>query len=165
MSDPAATPVATPVSRFRRVLDVVRKLIDYGKDLATTLQQRAASDLAAVTFPFDTRDIGLILARITRGLLLANALEARVVALAAPAGCASQARPSAGPTSTACRAGRQAHQGGRPSPCPSAHAGADRRRSMPPGLTRWSAAGRSARSSPTSVAISASSRPIRYGRN
>src|SRR5271165_2305845 len=69
MSDPAATPVASPVSRFRRVLDVVRKLIDYGKELATTLQQRAATDLAAVTFPFGTRDISLILARITRGRL------------------------------------------------------------------------------------------------
>jgi|SRR5271165_1977775 len=87
MSDPAATPVAPLVenkpSRFRRVLDVVRKLIDYGKELATTLQRRAATDLVTVTRPFGTRDIGLILARITRGLLLANALEARVVALAA----------------------------------------------------------------------------------
>src|SRR5271165_6990877 len=82
MSAAAATPVASPVSRFRRVLDVVRKLIDYGKELATTLQQRAATDLTAVTMPFGTRDIALILARITRGLLLANALEARVVELA-----------------------------------------------------------------------------------
>jgi len=55
----------------------------YGKELATTLQRRATTDLAAVTLPFGTRDIGLILARITRGLFLANALEARVVALAA----------------------------------------------------------------------------------
>jgi hypothetical protein len=83
MSEPAAAPAVTPVSRFRRVLDVVRKLIDYGKELATTLQRRAATDLAAATRPFGTSDIGLILARITRGLLLANALEARVVALAA----------------------------------------------------------------------------------
>ena len=78
-----ATPGEVGPSRFRRVLDVVRKLIDYGKELATTLQRRAASDLAAATRPFGTSDIGLILARITRGLLLANALEARVVALAA----------------------------------------------------------------------------------
>src|SRR5271169_6189765 len=94
MAEPAATPVATSTpapatpgehrpGRFRRVLDVVRKLIDYGKELATTLQRRAATDLATVTRPFGTRDISLILARITRGLLLANALEARVVELAA----------------------------------------------------------------------------------
>ena len=101
MSGPATTPVASPVepkpSRFRRVLNVVRKLIDYGKELATTLQRRAATtDLAIVTRPFGTRDISLILARITRGLLLANALEARVVALAArpDAPPASQRAPS-----------------------------------------------------------------------
>jgi len=95
MFAPAAIPVATPApcpstagedkpSRFRRVLDLVRKLIDYGKELATTLQRRSdTADLATVTLPFGTRDIGLILARITRGLLLATALEARVDALAA----------------------------------------------------------------------------------
>src|SRR5271165_3382400 len=106
MSDPAATPVAPLVepkpSRFRRVLDVVRKLIDYGKELATTLQRRATTDLAAVTLPFGTRDIGLILARITRGLLLANALEVRVVA---PAGRpAAPPRPARAPAQHAPRA-------------------------------------------------------------
>src|SRR5271165_4075198 len=106
MSDAAATPVATPVSRFRRVLDVVRKLIDYGKEFATTLQQRAATDLAAVTFPFGTRDIGLILARISRGLLLANALEARVVALAARP--AAPPRPARAPAQRAPRAPKPA---------------------------------------------------------
>src|SRR5271166_6004518 len=106
MSDPAATPVASPVSRFRRVLDVVRKLIDYGKELATTLQQRATADLAAVTRPFGTSDIGLILARITRGLLLANALEARVVALAARP--AAPPRPARAPAQRAPRAPRPA---------------------------------------------------------
>jgi hypothetical protein len=113
MSAPAAIPVdisapdpATPgedrPSRFRRVLDVVRKLIDYGKELATTLQRRAITDLAAVTRPFGTSDIGLILARITRGLLLANALEARVVALAARP--AAPPRPARAPAQRAPRA-------------------------------------------------------------
>jgi hypothetical protein len=116
MSDPTAIPVEPSVpapaalgenrpSRFGRVLDVVRKLIDYGKELATTLQRRATTDLAAVTRPFGTRDIGLILARITRGLLLANALEARVVELAArrpdapprPARAPAQRPPRAAP--------------------------------------------------------------------
>jgi hypothetical protein len=119
MSAPAAISVETPVpnpaasgegkpSRFGRLIDVVRKLIDYGRELATTLQRRVATtDLAAVTRSFGTRDIGLILARITRGLLLANALEARVVALAArPA--APQAAPSRPPARLAPRAPRPA---------------------------------------------------------
>ena len=117
MSAPAATAVvpsvpapATPgehrPSRFRRVLDVVRKLIDYGKELATTLRRRAATDLAAATRPFGTRDIGLILARITRGLLLANALEARVVALAAQP--PAPPRPARAPAQREPRAPRPA---------------------------------------------------------
>jgi hypothetical protein len=73
-------------SRFARLLGLVRKLIDYGKELATTLQQRATNtDLTVLTRPFGTSDIALILARIICGLHRANALEARVVALAARA--------------------------------------------------------------------------------
>src|SRR5271166_4102185 len=113
MSAPTATPTSTPApatpgeakpSRFRRVLDVVRKLIDYGKELATTLQRRATTDLAAVTRPFGTRDIGLILARITRGLLLANALETRVVELAARPDAPAPPRPARAPAQRAPRA-------------------------------------------------------------
>src|SRR4051794_11518494 len=95
MSDAATTPSPTAQpnpdaggpgmgSRVGRLLDLVRKLIDYGKGLAATLQQRSTTgdpDLALL--PFGTRDLGLILARITRGLHRANALEARVVSRAA----------------------------------------------------------------------------------
>jgi hypothetical protein len=108
MSAPAILPIATSVanpampgedrsSRFGSLVGLVRKLIEYGKELAATLQQRAATtDLALVTLPFGTRDIGLILARITRGLLWASALEARVVELAArPDAPAAPARASA----------------------------------------------------------------------
>ena len=108
MSAPATLPVATSVadpampgedrpSRFGHLVGLVRKLIEYGKELAATLQQRAAAtDLALVTLPFGTRDIGLILARITRGLLWASALEARVVELAArPDAPAAPSRASA----------------------------------------------------------------------
>jgi hypothetical protein len=67
-------------SRVERLLNLIHKLIDYGKELATTLRQQSTTiDLAAITRPFGTRDITLILARITRGLHLANALEARLV--------------------------------------------------------------------------------------
>jgi hypothetical protein len=81
MTAAATTPTsATEPSRAGRLLHLVRKLIDYGKDLALTLRRHSASiDLAAATRPFGTRDIALIVARITRGLLLADALAARVV--------------------------------------------------------------------------------------
>jgi hypothetical protein len=66
-------------SRTGRLLGLVRALIDYGRQLATTLQQRtSATNLADVTMHFGTIDIGEILARITRGLLRAAALETRL---------------------------------------------------------------------------------------
>ena len=69
---------ADPTSQLGRLLRLVRKLVDYGKQLATSLQQRTA-DLAAVKLGFGTADIALILATITRGLQRANALEARLL--------------------------------------------------------------------------------------
>ncbi len=81
MSDAATAPTPTPEpSRVSRLLDLVRKLIEYGKELATTLRQHTTpTDLAAATRPFGTGDIALILACITRGLHRANALEARLI--------------------------------------------------------------------------------------
>jgi hypothetical protein len=67
-------------SRAGRALNLLRKLIDYGQELARTVQQRAAAGtLFTVALHFGTRDVALILARITRGLRLANALEARLM--------------------------------------------------------------------------------------
>jgi hypothetical protein len=67
-----------------RVLLLVRRLIDYGKQLAGTIQQRATSP----SFPwfarsFGSGDLAVILARITAGLRRAAALEARLSARAA----------------------------------------------------------------------------------
>jgi len=71
--DPSrATP--TVPARLNRVLSLVRKLIDFGKYLASTIQQRAAAPGFAT--PFSTADLALILARITSGLRRAAALEA-----------------------------------------------------------------------------------------
>jgi hypothetical protein len=76
--DRPATGAAAP-SRTGRLLNLVRALIDYGRQLAGTLQQRtSATNLADVTRNFGTIDIGEILARITRGLLRAAALETRL---------------------------------------------------------------------------------------
>jgi hypothetical protein len=65
------------------LLDLVRKLIDYGKELAATLNQRTADNPYFAVLTFGTNDLALILARITRGLQRANALEARLVRHAA----------------------------------------------------------------------------------
>ena len=77
--DRPATGTDAP-TRTARLLTLVRLLIDYGRQLAATLQQRtSATNLADVTRHFGTIDIGAILARITRGLLRAAAIEARLV--------------------------------------------------------------------------------------
>jgi len=69
----SATEAATDPkpTRAGRLLGLVRRLIDYGRQLATTLRNNPP--------PFSASDIALLLARITRGLLRAEALEARII--------------------------------------------------------------------------------------
>jgi hypothetical protein len=76
---PPDRPVASTPSRTGRFLSVVRRLIAFAASLAVTLQSAAANDVSHLTRPFGTRDIALILARITRGLLLARTLEGRLI--------------------------------------------------------------------------------------
>jgi hypothetical protein len=90
---PASTPTTEPdphragagvPGAVGRVLLLVRRLIDYGKQLAGTMQQRAtAPGFAWFARSFGTADLALILARITAGLRRAAALEARLCARAA----------------------------------------------------------------------------------
>src|SRR5271166_4407066 len=81
--DPPRANADTP-SRLGRVLSLVRKLIDYGKQLVGTVQQRAAAPgFALFAKPFGTADLAVILARITSGLRRAAALEARLCQRAA----------------------------------------------------------------------------------
>jgi hypothetical protein len=81
--DPTPDPAAGSVweqSRTGRLLGLLRKLIDYGLELACSLQQNpAVATLVTVALHFGTRDIARILARITRGLQLAGELEAKLV--------------------------------------------------------------------------------------
>ena len=79
-SDQAAGGAPAP-GRTGRVLGLLRKLIDYGKDLAHSLQQRTATAAAPGVAKrcFGTPNIALILSRIARGLRLATGLEARLV--------------------------------------------------------------------------------------
>jgi hypothetical protein len=74
--------VAQP-SRSGRLLNLVRKLIDYGRELAATIRRRTVAEPMFGMVRFGTTDLTLILTRIARGLLLANALEARVLLRAA----------------------------------------------------------------------------------
>ena len=82
-------------NRTGRLLTLVRTLIDYGRHLAAALQQRtSATDLADITRHFGIVDIGEILARITRGLLRAAALEARLISHPIREPAAPATRPS-----------------------------------------------------------------------
>jgi len=71
------TPTNRP-SRAGSLLGLVREMIDYGRGLTATLHQRVAADLLSVACNFGTCDLTLILASITRGLLRASALQARL---------------------------------------------------------------------------------------
>ncbi len=84
-------------NRTGRLLTLVRTLIAYGRHMAAALQQRtAATDLGNITRHFGTIDIGEIVASITRGLLRAAALEARLVSrpVREPAAPATLTAPS-----------------------------------------------------------------------
>jgi hypothetical protein len=73
---PAVTSPDTQPSRVGRLLALVRRLIDYGRDLAAKIQSR---DPTTEIRHFDTSDISLILARITQGLHRAQVLEERLI--------------------------------------------------------------------------------------
>jgi hypothetical protein len=74
----ASTPVAT---RTGLLIGFLHRLIDYGNSLADLVLQRSDTPVpSTVAGMFGTMNVALILARILRGLRLASALEARLVA-------------------------------------------------------------------------------------
>jgi hypothetical protein len=88
----------TEPSRSARLVRLGRKLIDYGKELAATIRRRAFVDPGPVISCFGTADVAQILARISRGLHRANALEVRLLRNAGrldapPRGASSPAMP------------------------------------------------------------------------
>jgi len=81
---PAPTDLAKdPASRASgggRLLGLVRALVAYGRDLVATLQSRAEPDPPLdVAHRFGGVSLALIIARITRGLMIAAALERRLL--------------------------------------------------------------------------------------
>ena len=113
MSDAASTPFpTTEPSRSGRLLGLVRKLIEYGRELATTIRRRAFTEPDFVTSRFGTTQVALILACISRGLHRAEALEARVVRSAArldaPPRAAAPAHPPRAPRLAAAPVAQEA---------------------------------------------------------
>jgi hypothetical protein len=93
---PGPTAEATP-SRFGRVISLVRRIIDYGKQLAASLEHPTpATDLDKVARTFGSYDFGQILASILRGLHRARELEAKLIRLDARP--APEPRPAAIPS-------------------------------------------------------------------
>jgi hypothetical protein len=72
--------------RITGLIGLVRKLIDYGRELATALRERGPTDRPAGPLAcFGTHNVALILSRIAAALLRAEALEARLAKSAARA--------------------------------------------------------------------------------
>ena len=75
----AAPAAADQPGRFAPLLSLVRKLIDYGRQLAATLQQStSAANLHDIAAGFGTYDLARIVASIIQGLHRATALQARL---------------------------------------------------------------------------------------
>jgi hypothetical protein len=120
--DPTSQPTSWPASadrrgRLTRLLGLVRKLIDYGKDLATAVRARGLTDRpAGAPARFGTRDIALILSRIAVALLRAESLEAKLLRSAARPD--PKPRPPRVPSQRAPHAARQkAEPAAHPDPC------------------------------------------------
>jgi len=78
-SDPAADLAQRDPERGR-VLGIVRSLIAFGRDLVATLQSRnAPTPPPGIARRFGGVTLALIIARITRGLMIAAALEQRLL--------------------------------------------------------------------------------------
>ena len=97
---PAAATTAdlSPPSRSGRLHSLVRKLIDYGRQLADTLRHHAVpNDTTDVARTFGTSDLILILARITQGLLRAGLLQEKITRTAVRLDAEPQPKPAPSP--------------------------------------------------------------------
>lgn len=112
---PEPGPATVAPGRFAPLLSLVRRLIDYGKQLATALQAPTpATDLDEVAATFGSYDFGQIIASIIRGLNRAHALATKLEHLDArpqpaprPEAVPAPPRPRAAASATP-RAGKRA---------------------------------------------------------
>jgi len=92
-SQDGVSPGADATPEVTRLLALIRWIITYGQQLATTLQQHAdPARFADIAYHFQTTDLTHILARIARGLMLAAGLEAKLARWAA---AGHEAQPTA----------------------------------------------------------------------
>lgn len=76
----ASGPQDQGVKPAGRLLGLVRRMLDYGRELVASLkQQNTRVAHVHVARTFGTFDLALIIARITRGLMIAGCLEDRLV--------------------------------------------------------------------------------------
>jgi hypothetical protein len=98
MSDAAATADLPPPSRSGRLLALVRKLVDYGKQLATSFRERPTPNSPRhLERLYGTSDIAVILARIAQGLLRARYLEEKITTTAARLDAEPRPKPTPSP--------------------------------------------------------------------
>jgi len=98
MSAAPTAPNQPPPSRSGRLLSLVRRLIDYGKQLAATLRQRPVpNDTTDLVCTFGTDHLPLILARIAQGLHRAGLLEEKIARAAARLDAEPQPKPAPTP--------------------------------------------------------------------
>ena len=97
MSAGAHTPDLTQPSRSGRLLSLVRKLIDYGKELTANLRQGAVPSGMTNLARFGTSDLSLILARIAQGLLRAGLLQEKIALTADRLDAEPQPKPAQSP--------------------------------------------------------------------
>jgi hypothetical protein len=104
-------------SRSGRLLALVRKLIDYGTQLAATIRTRPAdSDPIDLRCQFFTTDIALILARIKQGLLRAGLLQERIARVAPRLDAEPKPKPAPSPREAHPSPGRSQAQTAAPNP-------------------------------------------------
>ena len=105
------TPVPGPqnqgTNRHGPLLGLIHKILDFGRDLAAALQrQNTPLSSTPIARRFGTYNLALIIARITRGLCLAAALQARLLR-ARPERAAQRTAPNRPATPTTPRPPRR----------------------------------------------------------
>ena len=108
VTDPRAPAIAPAPTRILHLLGVVRALIAFGNQLAATLRANPPTDtIRNIGTRFGTVTVAIILARITRGLRLAAALEAKFAPRANRPDPAQQPTPRAPASASAPRQPRK----------------------------------------------------------
>lgn len=98
-------------NRFGRLGGLVRRLIDYGKEFAAALRDPdPVVNAVAVAKDYGIIDFALILLRVTRGLMRAAALEAKLLRLAARRERAAPTPRAGAPPRTTHAAGTAQHR-------------------------------------------------------